>query len=370
MGPELYKAADIAVMPADWTAFRGAHAAAGGTTFDEAKAAGLLDLVAAARRKNMAAGRRAYFFIGHAVDHFFPEEARAVVRLLNILGVDVLAPKDQACCGAPVYYAGDIAGAREAAAELLQKFEEREYDWIVTTCSSGGLMLKEEFPRIFDLNYDGYFEIGWDAGTESFRREPSRSTVKEQYPRVEDLYRHYVEGKVRDVNELVAEVLGLQKKSDGSNGLLGEPEQAHETSAPAAADKKDTTLPVVTYHQPCHLNRGQHVDWQPEAILELLPGYAYIRMKDFDRCCGGGGSFAFLHSEASTEIANVKMNALEELRPDVVATACPLCRIQLMDMIRRRFVVEARARGEAPRAIPVTTPAELLLQDLLKVMAR
>ena len=64
------------------------------------------------------------------------------------------------------------------------------------------------------------------------------------------------------------------------------------------------------------------------------------------------------------------MDAVEELRPDVIATACPLCRIQLMDMIQRRFVVEARTRGEAPRAIPVTTPAELLLQDLLKVMAR
>lgn len=369
MGPELYKAADIAVTPADWTAFRGAPAA-GGTAFDEAKAAGLLDLVAAARRKNMAAGKRAYFFVGHAVDHFFPEEARAVVRLLNILGVDVLAPKDQVCCGAPVYYAGDIAGAREAAAELLGKFEGREYDWIVTTCSSGGLMLKEEFPRIFDLNYDGYFEIGWDAGTESFRREPSRSTVKEQYPLVEDLYRHYVEGKVRDVNELVAELLGLHKESSGSNGLLGEPEQAHAPSSFATPDKKNATLPIVTYHQPCHLNRGQGVDWQPEAILERLAGYAYVRMKDFDRCCGGGGSFAFMHSEASAEIARRKMDAVEELRPDVIATACPLCRIQLMDMIQRRFVVEARARGEEPRAIPVTTPAELLLQDLLKVMAR
>ena len=369
MGPEIYKAADIAVAPADWATIRGAHATAGGTAFDEGKAAELLDLVSAARRKNIAAGKRAYFFVGHAVDHFFPEEARAVVRLLNILGVDVLTPKDQACCGAPVYYAGDIAGAREAAAQVLEKFEGREYDWIVTTCSSGGLMLKEEFPRIFDLNYDGYFAIGWDAETESFRREPSRSTVKEQYPRVEDLYRQYVEGKVRDVNELVAELLGLQKKGNGSNGLLGEPEQAHETPGPAAADKKDTTLPVVTYHQPCHLNRGQNVDWQPEAILELLPGYAYVRMRDFDRCCGGGGSFAFIHSEASAEIARRKMDAVEGLRPDVIATACPLCRIQLMDMIRRRFVVGARERGEKPRAIPVTTPAELLLQDLHKVMA-
>jgi glycolate oxidase iron-sulfur subunit len=367
-GPELYKASDVSASLGDLSAPRCSHVAAGGT-FNEAKAAELLDLVATARRKNLAAGKRAYFFVGHAVNHFFPEEARAVVRLLNILGVDVIAPRDQACCGAPVYYAGDVAGARRAAAEALEKFEGHEYDWIVTTCSSGGLMLREEFPRLFDLTHDGYFEIAWDAEKESFHRMPDRNTVKRQYPRVEDLYRHYVEGKVRDVNELVAELLGLREEPETSIGILGEEEIAQAPTAPAAV-MHDATLPVVTYHQPCHLARGQGVRWQSEAILKRLAGYRYVRMKDFDRCCGGGGSFAFLHSEESAEIARVKMDAVAELRPDVVATACPLCRIQLMDMIRRRFSVEARRRGEAPRTIPVTTPAELLLKDLHKVMAQ
>ena len=368
VGPELYRAVDIAAAVPAWTAPRTARAVSG-TAFDEAKAAALLDLVAAARRKNMAAGRRAYFFVGHAVNHFFPEEARAVTRLLNILGVDVLAPKDQVCCGAPVYYAGDIAGAREAAAEVLERFEGREYDWIVTTCSSGGLMLKEEFPRIFDLNYDGYFEIAWDAEEESFHRMPSRSTVKEEYPRVEDLYRQHVEGKVRDVNELIAEILGLHEPPDAAMSILGASEPSPDP-APADNVPQNAALPTVTYHQPCHLKRGQGVEWQSEAILERLPGHRYVRMNDFDRCCGGGGSFAFIHSEASAEVAKVKMNAVAEARPDIIATACPLCRIQLMDMVRRRFVVEARARGERPIAIPVTTPAELLLEDLQKVMAQ
>jgi glycolate oxidase iron-sulfur subunit len=367
-GLELYRAADIAAAVPDWTAPRAARAVPG-AAFDEAKAADLLDLVAAARRKNMAAGRRAYFFVGHAVNHFFPEEARAVTRLLNILGVDVLAPKDQVCCGAPVYYAGDIAGARKAAAEVLEKFEGHEYDWIVTTCSSGGLMLKEEFPRIFDLNCDGYFEIAWDANEESFHRMPSRSTVKRQYPRVEDLYRQYVEGKVRDVNELVAELLGLREASDAAMSIFGASEPA-PGPAPANAASRNTALPTVTYHQPCHLKRGQGVEWQSEAILLCLAGYRYVRMKDFDRCCGGGGSFAFMHSEASAEVAKVKMNAVAEAHPNVIATACPLCRIQLMDMVRRRFVIEAGARGERPITIPVTTPVELLLEDLQKVMAQ
>ncbi len=358
-GPELYKASDVAV------------------AIPDAGAGELLDLVAAARQRNLAAGKRAYFFVGHAVNLFFPEEARAVTRLLNILGVDVIATKDQVCCGAPVYYAGDIAGARRNAAEVLERFEGHEYDWIVTTCSSGGLMLKEEFPRLFDLTGDGYFEIEWDASLECFRRVPGRSTVKQEYPRVEDLYRTHVEGKVRDINELIAELLGLREETDDLSGVLDGTVKASapvEARAAAAivdsARKQGAALPVVTYHQPCHLKRGQGVEWQSEAILKLLPGYRYVRMNDYDRCCGGGGSFTFIYGDASAAVAAVKMDAIAEVRPDVVATACPLCRIQLMDMIRRRFVVEAHSRGEQPRSIPVTTPAELLLEELHKVMAQ
>jgi len=368
MGPELYKAADIAGAAPGRTALRAAGAASDGR-LDAAKAAELLDLVAAARRKNIAAGKRAYFFVGHAVNHFFPEEALAVTRLLNMLGVDVLAPKDQVCCGAPVYYAGDIVRARKAAAQMLEKFEGREYDWIVTSCSSGGLMLKEEMARLFDLNYDGYFEIEWDSKEEHFHRKPNRSTVKQQYPRVEDLYRQYVEGKVRDVNELLAEILGLREEPDALGRMLGASDQVQD-AAPGTSSGQDTKLPIVTYHQPCHLGRGQGADWQPEAILKLLPGFTYVRMKDFDRCCGGGGSFTFLHSKASEEIAKVKMNAVAEVCPDVVATACPLCRIQLMDMINRCRPQAAGGGGARPKALPVTTPAELLLDDLHKVMAR
>jgi Fe-S oxidoreductase len=226
-------------------------------------------------------------------------------------------------------------------------------------------MLKEEFPRIFDLTNDGYFEIEWDAEQESFRRVPGRSTVKQEYPRVEDLYREHVGGKVRDINELLAELLGLHEDVADLSGML-----EGAVGAQAAAGAPDASLPIVTYHQPCHLKRGQGVDWQSEAILKMLPGYRYVRMSDYDRCCGGGGSFTFIYGDASAAIAGVKMEAIAAVQPAVVATACPLCRIQLMDMIRRRFVVEAKAREEEPRSIPVMTPAELLLEDLQKVMAQ
>ena len=373
-GPELYRAADLEI---DWPDAEALRRMSAGRPFDAGKAADLARRAAAARERNLAAGTRVYFFVGHSVNHFFPEEARAVTKLLNVLGVDVIVPKDQVCCGAPVYYAGDIERARESAMRVLESLEEKKYDWIVSSCSSGTLMLKEEFPRLFDLNFDGYFEISYDRETEMFRREPERSGARRKYSRAEDLYRHYVEGKVRDVNELVAGMLGLSAEEKIAKGLFGEAEELHAAAPEDSADAKlgdarpssagldsAAPLPIVTYHHPCHLNRGQGIDWQPEAILRALPGRRYIRMKDADRCCGGGGTFTFFHADASAEIGRVKMDAVEAVAPSALATACPLCRIQLMDMIRRRFAIEAKARGKKTAAIPVTTPPELLLEDI------
>ena len=78
--------------------------------------------------------------------------------------------------------------------------------------------------------------------------------------------------------------------------------------------------------------------------------------------------FTFLYSDAAEEVARVKMDAVEALRPDVLATSCPICRMQLMDMLNRRFVLEREAEGKSARRIPVKTPVELMLEDLAPVL--
>ncbi|HSG29203.1 MAG TPA: (Fe-S)-binding protein, partial [Candidatus Krumholzibacterium sp.] len=250
----------------------------------EGKARDLLELVIPARRRNLEKRKTAYYFIGHTVNHFFPEEAESIVLLLNMLGIDVIVPADQLCCGAPHFYAGDIGSARAAAGDVIEGFGPYSYDWIVTSCSSGGRMLRHEFPRLLDIGGDGFFDVEWDSGDEVFRRRSGSGEEDAGLKATADRYREKVEGRALDINELVAMVLGL----DGAG-----------SAAPTGGK-------VVTYHQPCHLGRGQGVSWQPEAILRLLPGWDYVRMSDADRCCGGGGSFTFTHSDVSTKVAERK----------------------------------------------------------------
>ncbi len=340
----------------------------GETGFDEAKASGLIDLVLRTRMKNRAERRRAFFFVGHTVNHFFPEEAEAITLVLNILGIDVHAPAGQGCCGAPQFYSGDLEAARKAAAKVVEEISKVEFDWIVTSCSSGGRMLKHEFPRLFDLNEDGFFNIAWDPVTEVFTRKGLGHSAREEYFETGELYRKHIEARVFDINELIVDLLGLEKSVRGFDTLVMNMGEAHKEDGTGGADKTPDARPTVTYHHPCHLNRGQKVDWQPEMILEKLPGWKYVRMKDADVCCGGGGTFTFTHPEESEKIANRKMDAVEETGPGVVATACPLCRIQLMDMIKRRFTAGAKEKGLPPRDIPVVSPVELLAGDLLKIL--
>jgi glycolate oxidase iron-sulfur subunit len=320
----------------------------------------LLAAVRSARTRNIGKKARVLYFIGDSINHFFPEEAEAIVWVLNLIGIDVLVPADQGCCGAPFFYSGDIDSARKAAAEVVECLLAHEYDYVITSCSSGGKMLKTEYPRLFDLSDDGFFNVAWDETNQVFYRNDDAPGVarprSEKMRRAGEGYLAKVEGKVRDINEL------LSIELIGDNSLGGEHQKSDDLR------QSDDKLPVVTYHHPCHLGRGQGVKRQPEALLDLLPGYRYVEMPDADRCCGGGGFFTFVHDDISSRVGSVKADAIAVVQPDVVATACPVCRIQLMDIISRRAEGDDESQMPLKQRIPVTSPVELLAAELRRII--
>jgi glycolate oxidase iron-sulfur subunit len=91
----------------------------------------------------------------------------------------------------------------------------------------------------------------------------------------------------------------------------------------------------VTYHDPCHLNRGMGVRDAPRTLLKNLPGVTYVEMEEADRCCGGGGLFSLSHYDLSLKIGRRKVERIIESGADVVATACPSCQMHLTDLLQR-----------------------------------
>ncbi|MCI0474989.1 MAG: (Fe-S)-binding protein, partial [Anaerolineales bacterium] len=84
----------------------------------------------------------------------------------------------------------------------------------------------------------------------------------------------------------------------------------------------------ATYHDPCHLRRGQGIWQQPRQLLQLA-GADLIELRESDWCCGSAGTQAITHYDSSMQILARKMQNVAETDAAVVAAGCPGCQLQL-----------------------------------------
>ena len=59
-------------------------------------------------------------------------------------------------------------------------------------------------------------------------------------------------------------------------------------------------------------------------------------MKDASRCCGMGGTFNITHYDLSMDILKHKLDTLEIMGVEMIATGCSGCISQVMDGIHQR----------------------------------
>ena len=222
------------------------------------------------------------YFAGCATEFCMPSTGKALIELLNHMGVEVFFPHAQGCCGIAVYANGDTQTAAAMAAHNLAVLEAIDADFIVTGCATCGSALK-----------DGWIQIA-----------PGREE-KERFRRLA--------AKVRDVSELLV--------------LLGDYQPLRYSSRLPPGTR-------VTYHDPCHLARHQGVSEPPRAILRQVFGHHFVEMHNRG-CCGCGGSFNVSHYRLSRQIAQDKIDAVARTGADVVINTCPGCMLQLIDNIER-----------------------------------
>ena len=219
------------------------------------------------------------YFTGCMTDFVFPDLGKHIINFLSKNGVEVIVPKKQGCCGAPVFLgAGDFATGRKLADTNVKAFEH--VDYIISDCATCTSALKD-YPQFL-------------ADT------PERI---EAYAKFAD--------KVYDISQFLIDVLKL-------------PTSAYRPSVEARGKK-------VTWHDPCHLSRHLGIKSQPRQIIQSIPDMRYIEMADANRCCGMAGTFSLYYYELSKKIADKKMQAVKATGADIVATSCPGCMIQLID---------------------------------------
>jgi len=207
----------------------------------------------------------------------FPESARATVAVLAANGCEVVTPPATACCGMPSRALGDLRTVRECASWNAALFEKAVVDAVIVDCATCGSMLRE-YPGVM--------------GT-----EPSQAQI-EAFSR-----------RVVDVSAFLSQI-GCREPERPKDGIR------------------------VTYHDPCHLGRGQGVTEEPRRMLELV-GAELVEMAESDLCCGGAGSYNVTHPELSLAVLERKMANIKSTGASVVATGCPACQIQLQAGVKR-----------------------------------
>jgi Fe-S oxidoreductase len=95
----------------------------------------------------------------------------------------------------------------------------------------------------------------------------------------------------------------------------------------------DKRLPVkkmplrVVYHDPCELGRGSNIYHQPRLLLDE---YAEVIPIDNEKeaafCCGGSLANVKIQMNERNQIRDKAMDEYLSYRPDMLATACPLCK--------------------------------------------
>jgi glycolate oxidase iron-sulfur subunit len=233
------------------------------------------------REVTPATGGRKYrvgFFLGCAQNLLYGDASAGTVRVLSRNGAEVVTPRETQCCGMPAMAYGDLDTALRLARHNIDLFEKAGVEAIVTDCASCG-------------------EFGSHYG-ELLKHDPAYAERAAAYS-----------ASVRDISQFLMEI-----PLDG---------RLREVKA------------KVTYHDPCHLVRGQGVSAQPRELLKMIPGVDFVEMKEADVCCGGAGTYMITHYDASMQILDRKVSNAAGTGAEMLVSGCPVCQMQLGYGVKR-----------------------------------
>lgn len=96
-------------------------------------------------------------------------------------------------------------------------------------------------------------------------------------------------------------------------------------------DKMNDLDMKVTWHDPCHLSRGQDIRDEPREILENIKGVEFVEMQHPCQCCGAGGGVKSGEPEIALTLASDKARKIKDTGAEAVITICPFCQLNLQD---------------------------------------
>jgi glycolate oxidase iron-sulfur subunit len=199
----------------------------------------------------------------------------ATISLLNRLGIEVVVPKGEGCCGALVHHMGReeqaLASARRNVDAWTREKENGGLDAIVISASGCGTTIKDY----------GFM----------LRLDPDYA---DKAARVSEL--------AKDVTEFLATL-----------------------ELPAPTVRPDLT---VAYHSACSMQHGQKITRQPKDLLQKA-GFTVKEPREGHLCCGSAGTYNIMQPEISARLRDRKVKNLAATGAALVATGNIGCITQI-----------------------------------------
>ena len=199
----------------------------------------------------------------------------SAVDLLNRVGVEVVTPKGEACCGALVHHMGkeeaSLDAARNNVDAWMREVEGEGLDAIIITASGCGTTIKDYGHMLRD-----------------------DKAYAEKAAKVAEL--------AMDVTEYLAKI---------------------DLPDPVVKPKI-----IVAYHSACSMQHGQKITSHPKMLLRA----AGLTVKDPPEghlCCGSAGTYNIMQPEISGQLKARKIANIESVKPDIIATGNIGCITQI-----------------------------------------
>jgi glycolate oxidase iron-sulfur subunit len=203
-----------------------------------------------------------------------PAINEATIRLLTRLGVEVVVPSGEVCCGSLVHHMGRehqaLAQARANIDVWIAEIESGVLNAIIITTSGCGTTIK-------------------DYG-HMLRLDPA-----------------YAEKAVR--------ISALAKDVTEYLSTLDLPTQP----------RKNIT---VAYHSACSMQHGQKITLAPKLLLTAA-GFTVRDPAEGHLCCGSAGTYNIMQPAISAELKARKVRNLEAIKADIIATGNIGCITQI-----------------------------------------
>ncbi|HEX8199830.1 MAG TPA: (Fe-S)-binding protein [Isosphaeraceae bacterium] len=224
---------------------------------------------------------RVALFITCFNDTLFPQTGRAVVRVLERLGLAVEFPEEQTCCGQMHYN----TGYQREALPLVRRFVEvfRDAEAVVSPSASCVGMVREVYRQAAELAGD--------------RR--LAEAVAALGPRVFEL------------SEFLVTRMGVE-------------------------DVGAYFPHRVTYHPTCHSLRGLRVGDAPLRLLRKVRGIDLVELPHAEECCGFGGTFAVKNADTSMAMLGDKLRCVLDTQAEVCSAADNSCLMHIGGALHRQ----------------------------------